>query len=194
MISSSRNRLILVLLGTATACLLASTSIVASAAPAGSRSGSADPWAKQANGLFRANQVIEECLVAAGEGPDLPRYSCIRAAYKVCEREHGTSQRDISECAAISRSAWEARIASMISRFLSAKSAETRLRASTEEAKQQLVSSQRRWKEWSVADCEIQAKGTENGSTHSFSKSICQSDHAAMRAIDLQRLIDWWLG
>jgi uncharacterized protein YecT (DUF1311 family) len=153
-----------------------------------------DPWATQADGLVRAKQAIEQCLTSAGEGPGLPTHSCMRAAYTACEREHGTSQRDMNECSALSYEAWNARIADTMASFASAKSADTRLGPKTEEAKHQLVESQLRWSEWNAADCELQAKGTEGGSIRPFTISICLSDHAAMRAIDLQRLIEWWLG
>lgn len=110
---------------------------LASAAPApSSRPARADPWATQAAGLERAKQVTDQCFAHVDMTPRQSRYSCVRAAYEACEDEHGTSQHDINDCSAFSNAAWEARIASTISRFLSAKSTETRLFAKTEEAKQ----------------------------------------------------------
>ena len=153
-----------------------------------------DSWETQAGGLERAKQVIEQCLTSAAERPDLPTHSCIRAAYTACEREHGTSQRDMNECSAMSYAAWNGRIADTMASFVSAKGVDTRLGPKAEEAKHQLVESQQRWSEWNAADCELQAKGTEGGSIHPFTVSICLSDHAAVRALDLQRLIEWWLG
>ena len=174
--------------------LLAGGGLASAAPTAGSRPARADPWATQAAGLERAKYVIDQCLAHVDGTPRQTRYSCVRAAYRACEDEHGTSQRDMNDCSAFSNAAWEARIASTISRFLSAKSTETRLFAKTEEAKQQLTQSQRRWSEWNAADCEFQAQGTEGGSMHPFATSICLSDHAAVRAIDLQELIEWWIG
>ena len=153
-----------------------------------------DLWVTRAGGLARAKHAIEQCLTKARDGPDLPSYSCIRAAYTVCEDEHGTSQRDMNECSALSYEAWNVRIVDTLASFASAKGADTRLGSKAEEAKRQLFQSQRRWIEWNAADCELQAKGTEGGSIRPFTISICLSDHAAVRAIDLQRLVDWWLG
>lgn len=175
------------------ALLSASGAVSAKSAPDSDQTRN-DPWATQADGVERAKQVIERCLTSAGEGPHLPMHHCIRAAYAACEDEHGTSQRDMNECSAMSYEAWTARIAATIVLFVSAKDSDTRLGPKAEEAKQQLVESQQRWNEWSAADCELQAKGTEGGSIRPFTISMCLSDHAAVRAIDLQRLIHWWLG
>jgi uncharacterized protein YecT (DUF1311 family) len=144
--------------------------------------------------IERASQAIEQCMTSAREGPDLSAYSCIRAAYTACEREHGTSQRQLNECSAWSYRAWTARIDGTMASFASAKGTDTRLGLKAEEAKRELVESQQRWSEWIAAECELQAKGTEGGSIRPFTISICLSDHAAVRAIDLQRLIEWWLG
>ena len=167
---------------------------LASAAPAPSSTARADPWETQNGGLERAKQVIDQCFAHADGTPRETRYSCVRVAYEACEDEHGTSQRDMNQCAATSNAAWEARIASTISGFVSAKGSETRLGDLAEEAKQELVQSQRRWSEWNAADCALQTKGEEGGSIYPLSKYICLSDHAAVRAIDLQEIIEWWLG
>ena len=168
---------------------------LASPAPAaGSESARVDPWVTRTGGLERANQVIDQCFAHTDETPRQTRYSCVRAAYEACEDEHGTSQSDMNTCAAFSNAAWEARIASTISRFVSATGSETRLGDLAVEAKQEIVQSQRRWSEWNASDCELQTKGAEGGSIYPLSKSICLSDHAAVRAIDLQEIIEWWLG
>lgn len=160
---------------------------------AGSKSARADPWATRTGGLKRANQVIERCLTHANETARQTRYSCVRVAYETCELEHGTSQHDLNVCAALSHEAWNSRIADVMANFARAEGSRTRLGLKTEEAKRQLVESQRRWSEWSMADCELQAKGTEGGSIRPLWISSCLSDHSAVRAIDLQAIIDWWL-
>ena len=151
-----------------------------------------DLWEKQADGLERAKQAIEQCLTPVGERLTPPA-QCIRAASTACEQEHGTSQHGLNDCSAFSYEAWKARIADTMASFASARRVDTRLGVKTGEAKRQLVESQRRWRKWNALDCEVQAKGTEGGSIRPFTKSICLSDHAAARAIDLQRLIGWWL-
>jgi uncharacterized protein YecT (DUF1311 family) len=149
-----------------------------------------DPWATQTGGLERASQAIEQCLISAGKGPNVPALTCIRAAYSACEDEHGTSQRQLNECSSFSYQAWKARIADTIALIATAKATTTRFGSRAKEAKLQLIESQKRWNEWNEVDCKLQAIGTEGGSIRPYAISICLSDHAAQRAIDLQRLIE----
>jgi uncharacterized protein YecT (DUF1311 family) len=174
--------------------LFAAGDVASLAVGAEAKSARANAWLTPAGGLERANQVIGQCLAQVDQTPRQSRYSCVRAAYEACEIEHGTSQRDMNECSALSYEAWNARIADVMASVARAKSSETRLGLKAEEAKHQLVESQLRWSEWNAADCELQAKGTEGGTIRPFAISICLSDHAAVRAIDLQAIIERWLG
>jgi len=65
-----------------TLALLATSGLAVAALEPNPNSALNDSWAVQADGLERAKQAIQQCLTSAGEGPDLPAHSCIRAAYR----------------------------------------------------------------------------------------------------------------
>lgn len=149
-------------------------------------------WATEAGGVRRAKLVIEQCLTSAAQQSKLPA-SCVRAAFEACEREHGTSQHDENDCSSMSYKAWRIRIDDTVAHFNRTKNSNTRLGDVAEATKRRLVESQVQWNQWNEFDCQVQAAGTEGGSIHPMTISMCLSNHAAERAIDLQRLIDWWL-
>jgi uncharacterized protein YecT (DUF1311 family) len=62
-----------------------------------------------------------------------------------------------------------------------------------ERTKQQMRDSQLRWSAWNSEDCAMQTESSQGGSIYPFEKAICLSDHTAVRAIELQNQIDWWL-
>ena len=148
-----------------------------------------DPWDE--GGVERAQQVIAQCLEVAERTPPREEKDCVRAAFLACEDEHGTSQRHLNECAAYSRRAWEARLAAAVSSLMSAKTIDPRF-GRAEPRKELFSHNQRRWEEWNSADCDMQHEGSKRGSMHPFLVSICLSNHAAHRALELDGLIWWW--
>lgn len=148
-----------------------------------------DPWDE--GGVERAEQAITQCLALAERTPPPEAKDCVRAAFLACEEEHGTSQRDLNECAYYSRGAWEARLTAAISRLKSAKTINPKF-GRAEPQKKLFGESQHLWDEWNAADCDMQHEGSKGGSMHPYLVSICLSDHAAHRALELDGLIWWW--
>jgi hypothetical protein len=98
-----------------------------------------DPWANHDRGIALANAVIVKCLRRDASKPPDGSVRCVRSAYLVCERQHGTmSQHDMNDCSYFSQHAWEARLTATIARFMAAKTSESRLGAETEPTKQLL--------------------------------------------------------
>ena len=159
-----------------------STSAYASPAP--------DPWDGQDLGPKRAAAVIGECLNSARSSPDDDPEDCVNVAFRICENEHGTSQRDLNECAYFSRSAWEARLDKIRARLLGA----TVHPNGTEDPvprKRLLSESDRQWIAWNKADCEMQLVD-QGGSMLPMLTHLCFSRHAAHRAMELEDLSFWW--
>lgn len=153
-----------------------------------------DPWANHDRGIALANAVIVKCLRRDASKPPDGSVRCVRSAYLVCERQHGTmSQHDMNDCSYFSQHAWEARLTAAIARFMAAKTSESRLGAETEPTKQLLRKSQRQWTEWNQADCDMRSGPSRGGSIYPFEKAMCLSDHTAVRAMELESEIDWWL-
>ena len=101
------------------------------------------------------------------------------------------SQRDLNDCAAFSRSAWEKRLEAVRAQLLGAKTIDPKWQAEPMVAR--LRESDRRWREWNEADCELQAGDAERGGTmRSMRLSLCFSNHAAHRAIELEAQVFWW--
>jgi len=148
-----------------------------------------DPWDE--GGVERAEQVIAQCLERAARTPPEDQKDCVHAAFLACEDEHGTSQRDLNDCAAFSRRAWEARLVAATSRLMSAKTIDPKF-GRAEPTKKLFGESQRRWDEWSSADCDMQHEGSKGGSMHPYLVSMCLSNHSAHRALELDGLIWWW--
>lgn len=151
-----------------------------------------DPWEQPDTAAKRAQAVIERCFDHADRTPNVIRDGCVRSLNDACEDEHGTSQHDITWCAKISAEVWEARIKHALDRLAVAKPSETRLREHLPQTRLDLVRSQEMWSDWTSADCKAQV-GTPDGSMWSYDLFLCRSDHAASRAIELERLVDWWL-
>lgn len=154
-----------------------------------------DPWGSPEfgyeRGFQRAEEVIGQCLERVASTPDAKSDDCIQAVFRTCEREHGTmSQRDLNDCAAFSRKAWEKRLDAVRSRLFSAATIDPERPA--EPMVERLRESDRRWREWSEADCELQAHRSSGGSMHQLELFICHSNHAAHRAIELEALVVWW--
>jgi uncharacterized protein YecT (DUF1311 family) len=151
-----------------------------------------DLWNSKEEGLRRAQTVIELCFEWADSTPHIDRYACVRSAYEACENEHGSSQNDIDTCSAYSAIAWEQRLARALDRLVKATPDQSRLRGLFDQQRRGLLRSQRLWSEWNDAECKAQI-GTDAGSMAKYDMSLCRSDHAALRAIELQRVVDWWL-
>jgi hypothetical protein len=78
--------------------------IVLTTVGASADAAAADRWAPE-TGEASASAVLASCLTTS------PSMACVRAAYTTCEAEHGTmAQRDLNDCAAYSKRAWEGRI------------------------------------------------------------------------------------
>lgn len=77
-------------------------------------------------------------------------------------------------------------------RLAAGKAEQSRLRSLFDQQRRELVASQKLWSEWNEAECKAQV-GTEPGSMASYDMNLCLSDHAALRAIELEHLVDWWL-
>jgi len=161
---------------------LAIGSIAAAQAP------SRDSWSDE-NGTLRAKAVIGDCLngLSASQSAGI----CVPRAFEACEDEHGTSQRQMNDCATFSRLAWEGRRVDAAKRLMAARSSGVRF-PSPEPHIKHLVESEGRWEAWNRSDCEMQAAFSEGGTYHRYDLDICLSNHAANRAIELERLIDVW--
>jgi uncharacterized protein YecT (DUF1311 family) len=151
-----------------------------------------DPWNSKETGIRRAEAVIDRCFEWADSTPHAVRDACVRSAYEACEDEHGTSQHDITDCSIISAGAWEARIARALDRLATGRADQSRLRERFDQQRRDLVGSQRLWSEWNEAECKAQV-GNDGGSMVNYDLYLCRSDHAALRAIELQYVVDWWL-
>jgi uncharacterized protein YecT (DUF1311 family) len=156
-----------------------------------------DPWGNPEigyeAGFKRAEVVIAQCLERVASTPDTRPGDCVHAAFATCEREHGTmSQRDLNDCAAFSRRAWEKRLDAALSQLLGAQTIDPKFGQAEPEV-ERLRESDRRWREWNEADCELQAGDAEGGGTmRSMQRDLCLFEHAAHRALELEVLIFWW--
>jgi len=148
-----------------------------------------DQWIGQ-NGTARAKAIIEACLQDASSRLS-DRMVCVPRVFEACEDEHGTSQRQMNDCAAFSRRAWDERRALTAKRLASAKQSET-VFPSPDRHIAMLVASEQRWDEWTGPDCEMQAALSQGGTYHSYDIDICLSNHAAYRAIELEALSETW--
>lgn len=159
------------------------------------QSARSDPWQDEAGyeiGFKRAEIVISQCLEQAASTADARPDGCVHSAFLACEREHGTaSQRDLNDCAVFSRKAWEKRLDTVRAQLLGAQTIDPKF-GRAEPMVEQLRKSERRWREWSEADCEMQAAGSKGGTIHTMLLSLCLSNHAAQRALELEALTFWW--
>ena len=152
----------------------------------------ADPWAQRESGLERAKATISQCLERAGSTPPTDAQPCVNAVYIACETEHGTmSQHDLNDCAYFSYRAWDARRIAARTRLFGARTIDPRF-GRAEPRVQKLEESERRWDEWSEADCEMQVPSSEVGSMKAMERALCLSSHAAHRALELEALEFWW--
>jgi uncharacterized protein YecT (DUF1311 family) len=157
-----------------------------------------DPWGNPEIGyeaaFKRAEAVIAQCLERAASTPGARPDDCVPAAFLTCEREHGNmSQRDLNDCAAFSRRAWEKRLDVALSQLLGAQTIDPKKFGRAEPEVERLRQSNQRWREWNEADCELQAGDAEGGGTmRSMQRDLCLSAHAAHRALELEALIFWW--
>lgn len=149
-----------------------------------------DAWDGHDLGPKRAAMVISECLARAGSTPDLEAESCPNAAFRTCEMEHGTRQRDLTACAYFLRSAWEARLADVRSRLLSVRT-HPMVGEDPEPRKRMLRASDEMWDRWNKADCEMQLVG-QGGTMLPMLEHLCFGDHAAQRTLELEDLVFWW--
>jgi uncharacterized protein YecT (DUF1311 family) len=102
------------------------------------------------------------------------------------------SQRDLNECAHFSRRAWEKQLEAAMSQLLGAMTIDPKFGVADPEV-ERLRESDRRWREWNDADCELQAGDVEGGGTmRRMLLDLCISNHAAHRALELDGLIFWW--
>jgi uncharacterized protein YecT (DUF1311 family) len=151
----------------------------------------ADPWGQRESGLERAEAIITQCLERSEGVPPNGSEPCVGAVFAACGSEHGNmSQHDLNDCAFFSKNAWEAGLASIRAKLLSAKT--VRGGSASAPMVRNLAESERRWDDWNRADCELQAALSEGGSMHSMEIGTCLSNHAAHRALELKRLEFWW--
>lgn len=149
----------------------------------------ADPWTAE-TGVDRAKSVLGTCL-AATNGTPSGSEPCVLAAFEACEREHGTSQHALNDCASFSKQAWEARLSVARALLMGARTVDIRF-GTPDRLVALLAASERRWDDWNRADCDMQAKISEGGSLHRYELYICLSNHAAHRAIELETLVEVW--
>ena len=154
-----------------------------------------DPWGNHEIGyeigFERGEMILRQCLERVASTPSAKSDDCVHAVFLTCESEHGNmSQRDLNDCAAFSRRAWEKRLDNVRSQLLSATTIDPKRPA--EPMVKRLQESERRWREWSEADCELQAAGSRGGTMHQMQLGLCHSNHAAHRAIELEALVFWW--
>lgn len=173
------------------ACLSSISSVcilLAIGSVAAAQTRSPDRWS-DGNGVLQAEAVIGNCIsdLNAPQSAGI----CVPRAFEACEDEHGTSQRQMNDCATFSRLAWEGRRADAVKRLMAAKSSGARFPLSEPHIKH-LAESERRWDAWNRSDCEMQAAFSEGGTYHRYDLDICLSNHAANRALELERLIDVW--
>lgn len=162
--------------------------------PTNSAAAGAAPPAAQAafwsddKGSESARFIIERCLAKAG-----PPGGCKRSAYNECELSHGTmSQHDLNDCAAFSAKAWEAllqaredRVKAVVRKVMLDKRAQPSLEGERLQASNQ-------WHRWISDDCAFQSALSKGGTLHPLEDLLCRSDHAADRAVELERLASWW--
>ncbi|HYC94196.1 MAG TPA: lysozyme inhibitor LprI family protein, partial [Sphingomicrobium sp.] len=142
-----------------------------------------DPWGNHEigyeSGFKRAEIMIAQCLERVASIPDAGPGDCVYAAFVTCEREHGTmSQRDLNDCAHFSRRAWEKRLDVALSQLLGAQTIDPKF-GQAEPMVARLRESDRRWREWNEADCELQAGDADGGGTmRRMQLDLCLSNHA----------------
>lgn len=163
--------------------------------PATAQTPRPDPWGNHEIGyevgFERADLVLAQCLERAESTPNMRADDCVRTVFLACESEHGNmSQRDLNECAHYSRRAWEKRLETVRSQLLGAKTIDPKWQA--EPMVERLRESERRWREWNDADCELQSAQSRGGTMHQMHLNLCHSNHAAHRAIELEALVFWW--
>jgi len=148
-----------------------------------------DPWASE-SGTARAKAIIESCLSEADSALS-GRQVCASRPFEACENEHGTSQRQMNDCATFSRLAWEDRRALAAKRLISAQQSDI-IFPSPSRHIVMLIASEKAWRAWNVSDCEMQAALSQGGTYHRYDLDICLSNHAANRAIELEALSETW--
>lgn len=145
-----------------------------------------DRWAVE-SGEASASATLESCLAKG------PNDACLRVAYTTCEAEHGTmAQRNLNDCAAYSKRAWEARMRVALASLEALAQRPGVQSASGRDAADRLRTSQQLWLDWSEMDCEIRSAWARGGSLHTLELLMCGADLAASRALDLERLTETW--
>ena len=99
----------------------------------------------------------------------------------------------MNDCIYFSLTAWKKRLAAAVSRFMAAKPSDSRLGPETEPMKERLRASQRRWSEWNEADCDMGSGTRADGTPYTFDKVLCLSDHTAVRAMEIENQVNFWL-
>ena len=150
----------------------------------------ADAWDERETGLKRAAAVIAECLGREASRPPNGAEPCVHIVFQTCEKEHGTSQHDLNDCAYVSRFAWEARLNALRSQLLSAK-VHPDGNEDPEPMKRLFRAADRQWIEWNKADCEMQV-ARDGGSMLPMVTHLCFSRHAALRTLELEDMKFWW--
>lgn len=114
---------------------------------------SQDHWTSE-SGTARAKAIIESCLSDANNRPS-DRQMCASRAFGACEDEHGTSQRQMNDCATFSRLAWEDRRALAAKRLTAAKQSGAAFPSPSRHIAM-LIASEQTWDAWNGPDCEMQ--------------------------------------
>lgn len=145
-----------------------------------------DRWAPE-SGEASASATLESCLTKG------PNNACLRVAYTTCEAEHGTmAQRDLNDCAAYSKRAWELRMRMALATLETLAQRPDVQSASGRDASDRLRTSQQLWLDWSAMDCALRSAWARGGSLHTLEILMCGSNLAATRALDLERLTETW--
>jgi uncharacterized protein YecT (DUF1311 family) len=139
-------------------------------------------WSAE-DGPRSAATVTGRCL----EGPR-PE-TCAHLAFLQCQRAHGSQDpKDMNDCADYARAGWDDRLGAGMDRLQQIMDQTAR----TKPAPRALVASQKKWRAWSLADCEIQTEATRGGALHPMDVDLCLSGHAAARALELEQLASIW--
>lgn len=152
-------------------------------------------WSQE-RGVATAARLIEACLPPEQMGipPKTSPFTCIDAAFAVCERENGrASQRELNECASYSLQAWRQRHAAQVTRIEAVfgawrSQARPHWGAAIAEKFRRLEAD---WLRWSEADCELSNIESVGGSIHNLNVARCTTQHVAVRAIELTRRAEW---
>lgn len=146
----------------------------------------------RAEGFPSGSWTIEEIPAAVEHGTALIekclretkyRYDCSSTPLEACETDHGTSMREMTDCAEVARLSWKRLHDETLDKI---DQIETGGRfGPPEQVVRELLQSNAKWEDWFPDDCRIRVSTLEGGSIYNYAYRRCLANGYSKRTVDL---------